>query len=349
MRESSWAAAGMLAAHDPENPSALLGLAEHSRSLYDGFLRRVEALTGTTIPYRTSETLQEVDAADARGLGRTASGGGTLLSAAEAERANPGLRGGRTPFLLLPEHSLDPRDLCTALPRAAVASGVELRSLTTVLSVDAVRDGVRVTMAANAGHTETLHANCFLNCAGAWAAQLDRPMNASQSPPTIRPRKGQMLTMRLAQAGSLQKVIRAKDIYLVPRGDGRVVMGATVEEAGFDKQAVPAAMEMLRARATRLWPAIAEATAVDSWAGLRPGTADDLPLIGMSDAASGGPAARCFIAAGHFRNGILLAPGTADAIARLIAGEAPHVDLRAFAPDRFAAMPACDKRLTTAL
>jgi glycine oxidase len=155
-------------------------------------------------------------------------------------------------------------------------------------------------------------------------------------------------------AHDLACVIRSKQAYLVPRGDGRVVVGATVEDAGFDKQVVPQALDALLGQAAALWPALCEAPIVDRWAGLRPGTTDDLPLIGKVDTGaagrgSGGATARCFIAAGHFRNGILLAPATADVVASLMAGEPPRVALEAFAPDRAGKPESCDKLFTAAL
>ena len=137
-----------------------------------------------------------------------------------------------------------------------------------------------------------LRGNAFVNCCGAWAEGAE-------------PYKGQMLTVRLPNPSALDYVLRSPEVYLVPRGDGRVVIGATVERVGFDRRVEPEAIEKLRAQAAVLWPAVAAAGVEESWSGLRPGTGDSLPLIG----GTGQP--QCFIASGHFRNGILLAPATA--------------------------------------
>ena len=346
MREASWAAAGMLAVSDPENPPALLPLAEHSHSLYDDFLGRISEQSGLRVPYRTAETLQQMRTLQQTRRGTPELSAAHALSATEAERYLPGLRSGSRSFLLLRENSLDPRDLCAALPQAAAAAGVTVRTREAVRSVAATRDGVRV-------ETElgTVHAGFYVDCAGAWAGSFDHDAagaeaTAGAEPAPIVPRKGQMAAVRLPTAHNLRVVIRSPEVYLVPRGDGRVVVGATVEEAGFDKEVTPAAVEGLLRRGGELWPMLRGAPVIDRWAGLRPGTADDLPLIGpMTGHAEG----RCFMAAGHFRNGILLAPATADVIASLIAGEEPRVDLSAFAPDRAGQPLTCDKRFTAAL
>lgn len=393
MQEASWAAAGMLAACDPENPAALLPLAAHSQELYDAFLQRIEALSGLPVPYRTQETLQQFPAS--RTLPSCPRG--RWLSAAEAERHLPGLASGGHPFLLLPERSLDPRDLCLAMPLAAQAAGIEVRAHAAVRSVSPLREGVQV----EAEHGR-VRAGAYLNCMGAWASGPEPAPHHGvpyQEGPVggaaIAPRKGQIAVVRLPQGSDLTSVIRSKEVYLVPRGDGRVVVGATVETAGFDKQVVPEALAALLARAAVLWPSIREASLMDQWAGLRPGTADDLPLIGSSigssmvgsstiasstigsstigssrigistigDSSNSGAGkaakdsvpgdtesgARCFIAAGHFRNGILLAPATADVVASLIEGTQPRVALAAFAPHRGDRPQSCDKLFTAAL
>ncbi len=317
MREASWAAAGMLAAHDPENSTALLPLAERSITLYPEYLAEVERLADKLVPFRTSRTLQSV------GLDAFAHGFGTPICARDARVMVPRLQTDQRTFLALAEQSLDPRDLCLALPLAARAAGVAVHEGIAVASVRSRADGVEIRTAE--GFTR---ADAFLNCCGAWAGEL-MPLNPRGQRSSVHPRKGQMAVVRLREPASLPLVLRSPEIYLVPRGDGRVVVGATVEDAGFSKSVSESALRELIAKAAALWPPIADGEIVDSWAGLRPGTHDALPVLG----ASGQP--HCFIAAGHFRNGILLAPGTAEAVAALIAGEAPAVNLDIFRPDRF--------------
>jgi len=168
----------------------------------------------------------------------------------------------------------------------------------------------------------TVTAGAFVNCCGAWAAKV-QPLAAE-----VEPRKGQMLAVRLPPPMDLAYVLRAPDVYMVPRGAGQIVIGATVERVGFDRRVEPRVVERLHAQAAELWPPIASARVVESWSGLRPGTADGLPLIG----SAGQP--HCWVATGHFRNGILLAPATGLVVRQLLQGRPPAVSLDAFVPGR---------------
>lgn len=165
-----------------------------------------------------------------------------------------------------------------------------------------------------------------VNAAGAWAGQI-----AGAALP-VRPRKGQILAVQ-GPAGLLPRVRMGEGVYLVPRGDGRIVIGATMEDVGFSKALDPRQLAALHARAVALAPAIAGLPVVEQWAGLRPGTPDDLPLLGAI-------APGLWAAAGHFRDGILLAPVTAKILAALLLGVPPDFDLKAFAPLRFGTAPA---------
>jgi glycine oxidase len=311
-KEASWAAGGMLAVDDPENPFALLPLSHYSRSVYGEFLQAIEELSGQRVSLRTQETVQVLGAEQTVGVG-------VSLSHDEALRLVPGLAGADRHYRLLQEASLDPRELCVALRSAALAAGVVLREHERVLSIEAEGQQVRLTTVRGAMRTAA-----FVNCCGAWADSLDASTE-------IIPCKGQMLVVAQPASPRLTRVLRSPDVYLIPRGDGRIVIGATIEHAGYSRQVDPAALSLLRKRAASLWPPAAEAPELASWAGLRPGTADGLPLIGRYE--HGGTIAR-FLAAGHYRNGILLAPGTAYAIADLVCGIAPAIDLAAFRPDR---------------
>ena len=326
MKEASWAAGGMLAVEDPENPSALLPFSRYSRSLYEPFLQEIEALSGKRVPLRTHQTVQVVEAVRA---GTT----GVLLSRDEAGRLVPGLSKADRDYLLLEEASLDPRDLCAALPLAARAAGVVLREHERVLSVDA--DGDEVLLSSDTG---TVQADAFVNCCGAWTGTLDPSAG-------VAPCKGQMLVIAQPEAPKLTRVLRSAEVYLIPRGDGRIVIGATVEDAGYSRQIDPAALSLLRQRAAALWPPAADAPEVASWSGLRPASTDGLPMIGRCEPGN----APRFLAVGHYRNGILLAPGTAHAIADLICGITPSIDLAPFAPYRASMPAACDNHFAAAL
>src|SRR5262249_50684440 len=128
--------------------------------------------------------------------------------------------------------------------------------------------------------------------------------------------------------GLLQHVINAPEVYIVPRSSGRILIGATVEDAGYDKTVSSDVIDGLHRAAAKLVPELADARLTSSWAGLRPGSPDNLPLLGQT-----GPG--IFVASGHFRNGILLAPITARIMAALVMGEPASMDISPFSPDRF--------------
>ena len=164
-----------------------------------------------------------------------------------------------------------------------------------------------------------------INCAGAWAGQI-APFHA----PT-RPIKGQIVEMA-APHELLRHVVRCPGkVYIVPRSDGRILLGSTLEDAGFDKRTDAATLHRLQHEAAQLVPALTGARILEAWAGLRPGTPDELPILGAT------PVAGYFLATGHFMNGILLAPATARGMAQVVRGAQPEVDLQPFAATRFAA------------
>lgn len=322
MGEASWAAAGMLAAHDPENPEALRALSELSLSLYPGFLQRLESLSGRATPFRTRTALQGSRRGQHFSDGEARAG--RRVTDPQIASMIPGLLPGTREFLELDETSLDPRDLCAALPVAVQAAGVQLLEETEFLWVQPSGSGVAVETSRG-----IIAAKAFVNCCGAWAGQV--PMGGAEMKRLpLEPRKGQIVTVRVREP--LRYVVRTPETYLVPRGDGRVVIGATVERAGFDKAVQAEVVRTLVAEAAALWPPIGDAEMVESWAGLRPGSSDGLPVLGPCGAEG------CWLATGHFRNGILLAPATARVMSQWIAGEAPQVDLSAFSCDRFAAL-----------
>jgi len=312
MGESSWAAAGMLAAGDPENPDALRPLAELSARLYPQFLADVERLSGEPIPIRTTRAIQGA---------RQVPAGFRELDRDELAALAPGMEAGNLRFFSLDEQSLDPRDVARALPNAVRAAGVTMLEDTAVTAVKAEPGGVRIETEVGTGSGTWLAEN-MIHCSGAWVAELT-------GVPVV-PRKGQMVVVQDDEPERLNVVLRTPEIYLVPRGDGRIAIGATVEEAGFDKQVRPETNARLLDAAAALWPPVRTMLVVDAWAGLRPATADNLPVIDECGK-------RCWVAAGHFRNGILLAPGTARLLRKMICGESLSVVLEPFRCGRFAA------------
>lgn len=318
MRECSWAAAGMLAANDPETPPALRELSEFSLQLYPEFLATIEPLSGQTIPIRTSQALQGMDVAPP---------GMDSLSHDGIRAIVPDLRPGSFNFVLLEERSLDPRDLVRALPEAVKASGVTLLEQVKVISIRPQSRSVRIQ--TTQGEWSALN---FINACGAWASDL------ANIP--ISPRKGQILLVESPEP--LTVTIRTPDVYIVPRDGLRVVIGATVENVGYDKQLDPAAISWLQKAAAALWPPLRNARVLDSWTGLRPATPDSLPIIGPSDAiddetgvSDSRTTAPIWQALGHFRNGIMLAPGTARVLRQMILKQPLGIDCGAFAASRF--------------
>ncbi|MGC2479821.1 MAG: FAD-dependent oxidoreductase, partial [Candidatus Sulfotelmatobacter sp.] len=214
---------------------------------------------------------------------------------------------------------VDPRALTAAALQTAKRRAVDISSGDEVTAIN-VSDG-RV---AGVFTTKTsFHAPKVINCAGAWSGQI-----APLAFPT-RPVKGQMLCLLSPSHNLLKHVIRAPEVYLIPRSDGRILVGATVEEAGFDKRTDVETIQRLHRAAIDLIPELRNAKILEDWAGLRPGTPDALPILGPT-AAPG-----YYVATGHFRDGILLAPITAQVMAEVITGTSCNYDLKPFSSARF--------------
>jgi glycine oxidase len=302
MQQTSSAAAGMLAVDDPANPPALHPLAQLSASLYPGFLHRIGDLSGSHIPFQTSATLEA---------------GEPLNALADPDQLVPQLNPAGYHFHLLAEHSVDPRQLAATLVAAVSATSIDLREHTSLERIAATPTSVRVQTSG-----DPLQASYLIDCMGAW------------SPAPVSPRKGQMLAVRIPSGMNLSCVVRTPDIYIVPRtvgpNAGRAIIGATIEDAGFDLTVHSIDILTLNAKAVSLLPALAEAEFLESWSGLRPATVDGLPILGPAPRQP-----RYILATGHFRNGILLAPATAHLIAQFLSGEDPSLDLAQFDASRF--------------
>jgi glycine oxidase len=315
-RESTHAAAGMLAPTGGDLPESLQQLALASAAMYPEFVRELEDESGAHTPkidLRSQGTilLEEAhDLEDAQKLRRE-----------ELRKLEPELSQDINEAFLLEESSVDPRGLMNALLQSLKHRRVDLAHGSAASRISRLQDG---TFQVQTEKT-TYSGGCVVNCCGAWAGEIDAPTTIS-----AKPRKGQMLAVLPPKSPLVQHVIRSEEVYIVPRSDGRILIGATVEDVGFDKRVEPDMIKDLQKRAERLVPTLANAKIHESWAGLRPGTPDDLPVLGES-ATKG-----YFFATGHFRNGILLAPITALVISRLVGGEAPGIALEPFSPARFA-------------
>jgi glycine oxidase len=315
-QEASHAAGGMLVESALETPPALQPLATASAHMYPEFVRQLEQDSGIKVDYRSEGTLLFPTTEQRK---QHAAWSSKWALPAPLHELEPPLDAAGQPCGYLKESSVDPRTLVAAALQAAQKLGVEV-----------VRHSPVTVVRAESGHAEGVSTGktsfispVVVNCAGAWARQIGRP-----ALPT-RPVKGQMLAVRAPRRGRLRHVIRSPEVYLIPRSDGRIVIGATVEEKGFDKETDAATIEGLYRAAGKLVPALKHAEVVEAWAGLRPGTPDNLPILGET------PTKGYFVATGHFRDGILLAPITAKAMAELICGERPEVELGAFGQGRF--------------
>ncbi|HEX5283647.1 MAG TPA: FAD-dependent oxidoreductase [Bryocella sp.] len=226
----------------------------------------------------------------------------------------------------LREKSVDPRQLGAAALEAVRRSGIPL--LENCERIEINKTSGRIALCPL--HGPAVAAGRLIHASGAWFA----------GQPAITPRKGQMLRVRLPSNLPLDQVHRSSSFYVVPRihgpQAGTALIGATEEDAGFDVRTRAADLAALRLRAAALLPALVDSTAapqVEAWAGLRPAAADGLPLIGKLPGILPGSTPQ-WIAGGHYRNGILLAPATAHVLADLLEGKPVAINLRPFDPAR---------------
>jgi glycine oxidase len=330
---SSGVAAGMLApvseALLTEQPLLRLGLA--SAEAYPDFVAELEAAAGVeTGYYRRGTLLAARDADEAEALGRELALRTRLgltvsrLRASEARQLEPALAPVLRLALEIPDdHAIDPRRLTSALAIALARAGGELRTRVDVVSL--ARQGDRATGVV-LGSGETISADQVVLATGAWSPE-GIPEDARVR---LRPVKGQIMRMRdPSGAGLLTRVVRFRGGYVVPRGDGRYVLGATMEERGFDTTVTAGAVYELLRDAIELVPGLTELVLEEVSAGLRPASPDNAPVIGPSVLPG------LLWAAGHYRHGVLLAPVTADGIARMLVGETADEVLAPFDPRRF--------------
>jgi glycine oxidase len=314
-REASHAAAGMLADSSLEIPPSLQPLATTSAGMYPEFVHELEDESGINV--------------DLRGEGKVFFLAGRQepsplppdcqLPAPLAE-LEPALASLDRQIIYLKQRSVDPRALTAAALKAARHRGVHISSGTAANCVLLSHGKASRVVTDKTSYSAPL----VVNCAGAWAGNFP-----THSFPT-RPVKGQMLSVAGMPRGLLRHVVMAPEVYLVPRSDGRILIGASVEEAGYDKRTDPDTIQRMHQAAIVLVPALRQARVLEAWAGLRPGTPDNLPILGATQTPG------YFVATGHFRDGILLAPVTAHLMAQIITGASPEYDVSPFSAARFA-------------
>jgi glycine oxidase len=314
-------AAGMLAPVTEANPAErrLLELGLASAVAYPAFADELREASGIDPGYLACGSLLVArDSDEAEALERELEMRGELgldvrrLRPSEARRVEPALAPTvRLALEIADDHAIDPRRLTASLAEAAARAGVVLRTGGEVESVEL--DGGRV-RGLTLADGELVEAERVVIAAGAWSGSIGGLPDEARV--AVRPVKGQILRLHdPAGPGLLKRVLRFEGGYVVPRGDGRYVLGATMEERGFDTSVTGGAVFELLRDAIELVPGVSELVIDELSAGLRPATPDSLPAIGAGEVPG------LYWATGHYRNGILLAPVTAELVAGALAGE----------------------------
>lgn len=358
-------AAGMLApvGELTFGESELLEMTLASARLYPGFVAELEAASGVDTGYRREGALHvALDRDEAARLRRIHDLQGARGLAAEwlpprrCRELEPGLAPALHGGVFAPdEAAVDPRALSRALVAALGEVGAEVRARCEVVAGIFEADrlvGVRVAdadgppgaatpesgVAGSGGVEEELRTEAVVLASGAWSGTA--AWLPERARPRVRPVKGQVVELGGRGGAPCERIVASDRVYLVPRPDGRLIVGATSEERGFDTAVLAGGVHELLREAYRLLPGVAEMEFVDAIAGLRPGTPDNLPFVGP------GAVQGLFLATGHHRNGVLLAPLTAVAIAARLAGEPPPAPAAAADPARrtFATYSASNER-----
>jgi len=327
--EASRAAAGMLS---PQGESQTAGpffdLCLRSRAMYRSFAEELNDASGIDVEYKEEGTLYVVlqgedDEETTRWAAWQLEAGLPLehVSADEIRRIEPAVTESAARAIFLPEeHQVENRRMMDALEVAMKRAGVELIEGAEVTALATEHGTVTGVVSAD----QRVDAGAVVVAAGTWSSRLLEPLGLNVK---VTPARGQMIA---AQGGTfpIERVLHSSKVYLVPRRDGRILIGATVEYAGFGKAVTVSAIKHLLSAAVELVPSIGQLEIVETWSGLRPDTVDHLPVLGPSGIEN------LFLATGHFRNGILLAPLTADLIAEvLVSGREPE-EIRRFSIGR---------------
>jgi glycine oxidase len=306
----------------------LLPLALKARDRHIGLAAELLHLTGITVEHQRHGVLSLAFTAaedeTLHALVRAQNELGLRAEMVSRERLSgiePGAHPDAVSAALFPDdHRVDNRRLLEGLKTLAAIRGVEVREYTSLRSVEVMNGRV----AAVRTDGERIETGALINALGAWAGQLEGVL---PSPP-VRPVKGHMMT--LVDGPPLRHVVYGNHGYIVPRVDGRLIVGSTMEDAGFDSRVTAEGVARLLSIAFAIAPTTRKAAIADLWTGLRPATPDGLPVIGRTGTQG------LVVAGGLFRNGILLGPLVGEIAAALALGETPSVDLKPFDPARFA-------------
>ena len=331
-QESSWAAAGMLGPQAEANEGGtFFDMMLESRNLYPAFSAELLDETGVDIELDRAGTLYlgftQEDTNEVRERFEWQQKAGLsveYLSAEDARKAEPFISTNVREALLFPnDWQVENRKLLDALRRYAEINGIEIRENTRVKRL--VVDSGKVTGAETTGGT--ILADKTVLATGAWTSLIK--LGITESPIRVEPVRGQIIAFRAAER-MFQRVIYSHRGYIVPRVDGRILVGSTSENAGFDKSVTESAATHLREIAFEIAPGISSLPVAHQWAGLRPFAADGLPILGEIAGLDG-----LFISTAHYRNGILLAPLTARIAATRLVSGTDFKYLADFGPSRF--------------
>jgi glycine oxidase len=332
---ASHAAAGMLAVCGEAEPGEqdLVTLGRLSQSLWPEFAAELEAASDLSVDLRREGTLiVAVTAAEQARIAHHLAFQKSLglpvewISAGEARRREPHLTSSIAGAVLSPQdHQVDNRKLAAALKLAARSAGADIREHCAVAAL--LLENHRVAGIALADGTH-IRGDVVVLAAGARSRAIEGL--PSELRPPVRPVKGQMIALQMdGKAPLISHVVRAHNVYMVPRRDGRLIVGATTEEKGFDTELTAGGVLALLEAAWRLVPTIEELPIAEMWVGHRPGSRDDAPILGRA------PVDGLIYATGHHRNGILLTPVTANLIARLVLEGVTDPALTPFGLERF--------------
>jgi glycine oxidase len=328
--EASRAAAGMLSPQaEASEPGPFLDLCLRSRAMYRDFADLLKDASGIDIEYRDEGTLCVAMAGeDPSQIARWAAWQKAAalplaeLSVSDLSALEPEVSESAARAVFIPgDHQVENRRLMDALDAAIRAAGVEVIEGAEVARLVIERDRA-VGIVCN---DQTIYAGSVVVAAGSWSSRLLQPAGLGVR---VTPARGQMLALR-GPSLRLRHVVHSSRAYVVPRNDGRVVVGATVEYVGFNKAVTAAGVHSLLDAAIEIVPRLADCAIAEAWAGFRPDTDDHLPVIGPCEIAN------LFLATGHFRNGILLAPITAELLARCITQQKVPDELLPFLIKRF--------------
>ncbi len=331
-REASWAAAGMLATGAESNEADdLYRFCSASNRIYTSFAAELIDETGVDIELNNEGTLSialSEHEAEALYLKHAKQVGAGIrverLSASEALKVEPNLSAATTAALFFPDdRQVENRKLLKALQLYAQNNQIRIVENVTIDSL--LIDKYNVTGAVSV--SDRFATDLTIVATGAWTSFIE--LSSTKMPFEVRPIRGQMIAYE-GVGQLIRKVIYSGRGYLVPRADGRLLAGATVEDVGFDDSTTAEALAAQTLAAVEILPALSNVAVADHWSGLRPFAPDALPVIGKINGLDG-----LIVATAHYRNGILLAPITAEAVAGIAAGSELKVSLEAFSPDRF--------------